>query len=237
MKCSSFLKKRDVFFRLLLLGMGIFLISVDTHGATVDVRIGNMVVPREVHSVKDLRYKEVVRQTKDYSCGAAALGTILTYYFGKETTENEVLDSILSKMDEETTLRVMKDGVTLLDLKRYGDSQGYAGRGYRLAAEDLAKLDRPGIVLINYRGYNHFVVVKGVLEDQVYLADPARGNMVKSFDEFKSMWNGIVLVFVNSKGDTINKHELKPKPMNKNELTKLWPDMVNFHFVTSPLEF
>ena len=39
-----------------------------------------------------LRYQYVLRQQFDYSCGAAALATFMTYYFGDETSERDILD-------------------------------------------------------------------------------------------------------------------------------------------------
>jgi len=41
------------------------------------------------HSLKELRDRYVVKQHLDYTCGAAALATLLTYYFGEETPEYE----------------------------------------------------------------------------------------------------------------------------------------------------
>ena len=42
-------------------------------------------------SMKDLRDQNLVQQRLDYSCGAAALATILRYGFGVEVTEREIL--------------------------------------------------------------------------------------------------------------------------------------------------
>ena len=40
------------------------------------------------HTLKELRDQYVVKQDTDYSCGAAALATLLTYYFGRRAQNN-----------------------------------------------------------------------------------------------------------------------------------------------------
>ena len=41
---------------------------------------------------QELRYVEVVGQTDFYTCGPAAVATLLTYYYGIPTTEAEALE-------------------------------------------------------------------------------------------------------------------------------------------------
>jgi hypothetical protein len=48
------------------------------------------------HSLKELRDRYVIKQQLDYSCGAAALATLLIYYFGEETSEPEILQILVS---------------------------------------------------------------------------------------------------------------------------------------------
>ena len=46
-----------------------------------------------VPSWKELQRRNIVMQTRDYSCGAAALATVLRYYWGDPVGEDDVLDS------------------------------------------------------------------------------------------------------------------------------------------------
>jgi hypothetical protein len=48
--------------------------------------------PKRRHTLKELRDQYLVTQEYDYSCGAAVLATLMTYYFGDETSEEEILD-------------------------------------------------------------------------------------------------------------------------------------------------
>lgn len=57
----------------------------------------------------------------------------------------------------------MRQGFSLLDLKRYIDQRVYEGIGYaRLTLQDLIERT-PIMVPIKFNGYNHFVVFRGIL--------------------------------------------------------------------------
>lgn len=205
--------------------------------ASLQVWVGNTVITKEVKSVQNLKYEKVVRQTTDYSCGAASLATLLTYYFGRETTEEEILTTVLQG-SEETIQRIKEKGISLLDLKKYAESLGFEGKGYRLTISDLRDLDRPAIVLINANGYNHFVVVKVVVEDKIHLADPVKGNMVMRLDEFEDIWNGILLAFRQANGETIQSHALCAKRVLPDDKLRLFPRLTDVAtFATSPADF
>lgn len=53
------------------------------------------------HTLKELRDLHVVKQQEDYSCGAAALATLMIYYFGENTSEKEILDLLEGRLTEE----------------------------------------------------------------------------------------------------------------------------------------
>ncbi len=148
-----------------------------------------------VHSLMELRFKNVVHQAYDVSCGAAALATLLKYYYGQDTTEQDLINSMLALGDAE---KIKKDGFSMLELKREGEKLGYVVGGFRLTGVDkLAYLKVPAIILIKTRGYNHFVVLKGVAQGTVFIADPAFGNRSISLDQFGSAWDRVILVFVS----------------------------------------
>ena len=75
-----------------------------------------------------------------------------------------------------------------MDLKRLVDDRGYEGVGFgRLSLDDL--LTRvPAIVPISTHGYNHFVVVRGMVGNRVLMADPAWGNRTMTADDFERAW-------------------------------------------------
>lgn len=204
----------------------------------MNLRFGNALVTQEVKSFKELKFKHIVAQTKDFSCGAAAMATLMTSYFGRETTEMQVLDEVLFKADEATAKRIMETGLSLLDLKNFGEKRGLVGQGMRLKPENLESLDRPAIALVNFRNYSHFVVIKGVSNGKVYLADPARGRWMRTTEEFAQLWNGILLAFRKEEGDKIANHDLEVKPFwSRGKTDLLPPALLDMQFARRPGEF
>ena len=154
-----------------------------------------------VKTLVDLRYRAMVQQTYDVSCGAASLATILKYYYGVPVTEQEIVNVMFELGDKE---KIQKEGFSLLELKWFSQKRGFISEGYRIPrVENLRKLTVPAIALVNVRGYAHFVVIKAVRNDEVYVADPAFGNRVQSLQTFAREWKGVILVVLSptKKGD------------------------------------
>lgn len=147
-----------------------------------------------VTSFADRPFITVVRQEYDFSCGSAAIATLLTYHFQHPTTENQAFNAMYATGDQ---AKIRREGFSLLDMKRYLDSQGYQSNGFRVTLDKIAHVGIPVIALITTKGYKHFVVIAGVRNGEVLLADPARGLTAISQAEFQKMWNGIVLAVIN----------------------------------------
>lgn len=152
-------------------------------GGSVSVRVA----PR---SLKALRDENVVRQAQDYSCGAAALATLLSFGLGDAVTEGEILAELFAVLSPTDATGRQKDGFSLLDLQRVAQRRGYKAQAFRLAAHDLPRLNGPAIVFIEPDGYKHFAVLRGVRGDRIFLADPSRGNVRMPAYQFLQVWQG-----------------------------------------------
>lgn len=143
-----------------------------------------------VTSLLEMRQDRVVVQQWDLSCGAAALATVLNYQHGETVTEKEVALGLIKRKEYVADPEIVREraGFSLFDLKRYVGGLGYEGAGFgRMALGDL--LERaPVIVPVNFVGYNHFVVFRGLYRGQVLLADPAWGNRTMPSDKFVGAW-------------------------------------------------
>lgn len=152
-----------------------------------------------VKSMKALRDSYVVRQRYDYSCGAAALATLLRYGFGHPATELDILKQLFDLLTDEEKVISRKEGFSLLDLQRVALARRFKAEGFRIAPEDLGKISGPVLVYIEPRGYKHFAVLRGVKGGRVYLADPARGNVRMPLYAFVETWrqaDGRGIIFV-----------------------------------------
>ncbi|SHE72641.1 hypothetical protein SAMN02745148_00973 [Modicisalibacter ilicicola DSM 19980] len=144
----------------------------------------------QARSLQEMRWDGVVRQQYDFSCGSAAVATLLSYHYGQKTTEAEVFKTMFQEGDRE---KIQAQGFSMLDMKRYLDYRGLDADGFRLSLEDFVKIGVPAITLIDTQGYKHFVVVKGTDGDAILVGDPAAGTVVVPKSRFRSMWNGVVL--------------------------------------------
>jgi uncharacterized protein len=156
-------------------------------------------VDRPALSLKAARDQNVVKQRFDFSCGAAALATLLRYGLGDEVTERAVLGQLFDLLSDQERPIVRRTGFSLLHLQRVAQARGHNAQGFRLDPTQLAMLGGPVIVFIEPRGYKHFAVLRGVRGDRVYLADPSRGNIRIPIYTFLDDWlqdDGRGIIFV-----------------------------------------
>lgn len=142
----------------------------------------------------DIPFRSVVRQRYDFSCGSAAVATLLTYHYDRPTDERTPFRVMWSLGDQETIKRV---GFSMLDMRNYLQSIGYRAEGFKLRPEQLIEVKRPVIVLLDLDGFKHFVVVKGQSRDQVLVGDSVLGITKYSTEDFARHWNGIALAIVD----------------------------------------
>ena len=152
-----------------------------------------------VQPCSDIRYRNIVRQAYDYSCGSAALTTILQHYLGRNFQERQVMEGLLHYGESDRI--VDRRGFSMLDMKRLVTALGFPAGGFKAELKDLIELDHPAIVPIVYAGFKHFVVVKTIKDDRVFIADPSQGNLTFTIERFKEAWDQNVL-FVVFPGNT-----------------------------------
>lgn len=144
-----------------------------------------------VTSVAEQRFTGIIRQRYDFSCGSAALATLLRYHYDFAVGEDDAFRGMWAQGDRAQIRRL---GFSLLDMKRWLASRGLAADGYKVTLDQVASTGVPGIALIAVKQYRHFVVVKGVRGDDVLLGDPSAGITVVPRTQFQQAWNGIYFV-------------------------------------------
>ncbi len=144
-----------------------------------------------VISLKEARFKTVLKQRYDFSCGSAALASLLSFHYERPTTEEAVFTAMYRLGDKE---RIHRTGFSLLDMKGYLEAEGLRADGFRVTLEKLDAARVPAITLINTNGYKHFVLIKGLRGDEVVVGDPALGVRVYRRDAFVAMWEGIAFI-------------------------------------------
>lgn len=196
---------------------------------------GGITIYKPVQSIRERRFANLVQQRTDFSCGAAALGTILKQAYWLDVDEAHIIEGMLAHSDQDT---VRVQGFSMLDMKRYVESLGMRARGYRIPAENLKSVSVPVIVLMDIRGYKHFVVMQRADDNWVYVGDPVLGNKRYKFDDFVKGWNGIIFAVIGAGYDKANALLEPPLPLTaKNRINNFQPiddaQLMEFGFIQS----
>lgn len=147
---------------------------------------------------RGLRFVGVVAQTDWFTCGPAAVATLLTYYYDLPTTEAEMLEAAL-RSGLETGSLYREQGLSMLSLKHALQEKGIASQGYRVTLDSLAEYyERGGLPVILHvtEPQLHYVVAVGMIGNEIVLADPSLGMYALPVDGLVSEkgFSGTILV-------------------------------------------
>ncbi|WPU95221.1 peptidase domain-containing ABC transporter [Mucilaginibacter sabulilitoris] len=114
------------------------------------------------------------KQLNIMDCGPTCLRMVAKHY-GK----NYNMDTIRQKAG------FNKEGVSLLGISETAEKLGFRTRGVRISYEKLQTAPLPAIL---HWKQNHFVVLISIDHKRIKIADPERGMMVYSKEEFTKSW-------------------------------------------------
>ncbi|WP_433884327.1 C39 family peptidase [Pseudomonas vranovensis] len=196
---------------------------------------GGAVVFKPIQSVRERKFADLVQQKTDFSCGAAALATILRQAYWLDVNEDQIIEGMLAHSDHDV---VRVQGFSMLDMKRYVESLGMRARGYRVQLDALQSVRIPVVVLMDVRGYKHFVVMQKVHNGWVYIGDPVLGHKRYKVEDFVKGWNGILFAVIGRGYDKTNALLDPPLPLTaKNRINTFTPvqdaELMDFGFIQS----
>ncbi|MGJ5715987.1 peptidase domain-containing ABC transporter [Staphylococcus equorum] len=145
-----------------------------------------------------------IEQLEESDCGPACLAMISNYY-GKKVS----VTKIRNYANTDTL------GTNINGMIRGAKKIGINLEGYKVEnVKELLNLKTPFIALINNeKGFNHYVIIKKIKNNNFYIIDPAHGNQIKSLSEFCSNWLNIVITIDKSS-------EFNKKPDNHSYIMK-----------------
>ena len=149
-----------------------------------------------VVSMKEQRFQKTLHQQYDFSCGSAALATLLTHHYNFPVSEQDVFREMFTRGDQ---AKIKKEGFSLLDIKNYLANHGFDADGYVAELDKLSVAKVPAIVLVKEQGYYHFVVVKGLRDGRVLIGDPSSGTRAISRSKFAEIRANNILFVIKNK--------------------------------------
>lgn len=181
--------------RLRLTAVAVLLCAVQQAGALELPAIGGSRFTVPVASMKQLRFQTTLRQQYDFSCGSAAVATLLTHHYAHPVSEQRVFEQMFARGNQR---KIRKEGFSLLDMKRFLDARGFKADGFKLPLQKLVDAKRPAIVLVAEKGYHHFVVIKGAADGRILIGDPASGTRALTVAAFEKIWISKLLFVVHA---------------------------------------
>lgn len=165
------------------------------HVAALEVpAIGGTSFTVPVNSLKQMRFQSTMRQQYDFSCGSAAVATLLTHHYAFPVSEQQVFEQMYAHGDQR---KIRKEGFSLLDIKRFLAVHGFQADGFNLPLQKLIDAKLPAIVLVAEKGYHHFVVVKGAADGRILVGDPASGTRSLTRTAFDAIWSNKLLFVIH----------------------------------------
>ena len=139
------------------------------------------------------RFEATIPQGLDFTCGAASIATLLTFYWNDPTSEDQALDQLRRAYSVEELKARAKEGLSFNDMILIAEGLGYSATGAKIPASELAKLDGPVIVHLEKAVINHFVVLRKSGDGVYYVSDPTFGQLAMNAGEFERQYSGNAL--------------------------------------------
>jgi ATP-binding cassette, subfamily B, bacterial len=151
------------------------------------------------------------RQLDAKDCGPTCLQMIAKHY-----GRNYSLDNLREKC------YITREGVSLLGISEAAEGIGFRSMGVRISFKQLRN-ESPLPCIVHWN-QEHFIVVYKVSKEKVYVADPAHGKVIYTYNEFIKCWastqeqstpQGICLLleptpdFFEQSGDSLDKTSLR----------------------------
>lgn len=149
------------------------------------------------------RFEGVIGQTADFTCGAASVATILTFYWNRPTGEIEVLTHIRSRYTDEQWKSREGNGVSFDDLIFAVKKLGFEAAGAELPIEDLPKLAAPVILHLDKGKFQHFSVLRRAHSDVYYMADSIVGQTILTQSDLRSQYTGKALAIAKTRAELV----------------------------------
>lgn len=123
----------------------------------------------------------LVNQAEEMDCGAACLAMVCRHF-----------DVPMSLGKLRDLVNVTREGASLDSVAKAAESLGFTTRGVQATLGAMKSFDFP--LVAHWEGY-HFVVVYGISNEHVWVADPGPGFRKLTLEEFEKGWTGTCLLF------------------------------------------
>jgi uncharacterized protein len=156
----------------------------------------------------ELKFKGIIKQESDSTCGIASLSNILSTNYLIKKNELDLLNHLRIKPE-----------YSFKDLSLIASKYQINTLGVKLPLSQLSNINTPAILHINRLGVGHFVILKNITPTYVQVSDPAWGNLNYTHAQFEKYWTrsdglGRALIFLTPIKSTSTQPEIYKKIVN-----------------------
>ncbi len=165
------------------------------------------------------RSQFIIRQTNWFTCGPAALATVLDQFAAIPSTEKEIVELAIPFLTKKLNAKGDPEaGFSALSLKKAAEAKGMTIRGFRYDISQIAQyFDSGGFPLIAHvqKPQAHFVVLIAKVKNYFVIGDPSWGRKILSIADFvnEKNFSGVVLLFFPN--------EIRQSEIKKNQLINI----------------
>lgn len=145
---------------------------------------GNNFTGNWIKDVSEIDSSNMVVATTIYTCGPAALATLMMH-LGLNTTEKDL--SNLAGTDN--------TGTSMYGLVQAANAKNLTAYGLKLS---ISQLKTDYIVVLSINDNNHYVIIQNITNTTAYLIDPNLGNIEMNLTNFTNTYTGYALVINNN---------------------------------------
>ena len=129
--------------------------------------------------MKTVRY---VKQSNIKDCASSCIYNIIRFYKGNINYNN------ITKR-----LHITKKGSSIYNVVKTLRYYKLESDAYRCDYENLINLNHPVIAYLKINNYYHYIIVKRIKNNKVFIFDPIRGDLTYSKEEFLNEWQAIII--------------------------------------------
>lgn len=144
---------------------------------------------------------EIKLQQDALDCGLVVIQSFHKYYYDNWIQMNQLKEKVNFGLE----------GLNILELSNLGNQFGLLLEGFEGDFESLKDFEviEPIISLINQEGVYHYIIITKIKNNKVYYLDPVLGKVNKSFEDFKTIYQNILII--------VTKTSFQSKVKNHNE--------------------
>lgn len=148
-----------------------------------------------------------IKQKELKDCGCACLATICKQY-GMTIPIYKIRD--IAKTD--------KMGTSAMGIMNAGEGLGFSCKAFKATDKEQIHKDIPLPAIAHVimdKKYEHYIVIHKITKNYILIADPGKGIVKYSFQDFFEIWTGIIITFTK-------KTEFKTMKKEERLLKKFW---------------